>query len=205
MVTVYLATERAHARNQVIDVALRSHYDYPRVVICEAVGNASSCTATFCNSDSTYPLLSIIAPCASRDHQCFLQQANGKWALLKRIFVSRIYHLLSSSPPFSIRLPSFTPPPFDQGRLIILLRCEIDIFASRENVCQRFYRFYGFRETIIPFLSLSPLEEAALLSRVIHRVQTRSEKTNFGIARRIGECFAIACTIVQLSAIKFQL
>lgn len=35
MVTVYLATERAHARNQVIDVALRSHYDYPRVVICE--------------------------------------------------------------------------------------------------------------------------------------------------------------------------
>lgn len=165
MVTVYLATERASrsksSHRRCITIAL---WLPPRSNL-RAVGNASSCTATFCNSDSTYPLLSIIAPCASRDHQCFLQQANGKWALLKRILVSRSFnhlppflrpslHLYPS--PVRSRSPNY-PTPL-RNRYSSLL-----VFAQQPflQILRR------FRETIIPFLSFLSLEEEA--ESVIYR------------------------------------
>lgn len=115
--------------------------------------NASSCTATFCNSDCTYLLLSIIALCASRDHQCFLQQANSKWALLVPTFLRFSYlppsfFFLPPSNPPPIRLlrdPCFTP--FDQGRLIIVSLRNRCADTVETFVFERF-AYSEFRETI---------------------------------------------------------
>lgn len=195
MVTVYLATERASrsksSHRRCITIAL---WLSPRSNL-RAVGNASSCTATFCNSDSTYPLLSIIAPCASRDHQCFLQQANGKWALLKRILVSRSFnhlppflrpslHLYPS--PVRSRSPNY-PTPL-RNRYSSLL-----VFAQQPflQILRR------FRETIIPFLSFLSRRR-----RSRERYLSRARR-NFAYGIRNGErCFSIACTVVQLSGIR---
>lgn len=179
MVTVYLATERASrsksSHRRCITIAL---WLPPRSNL-RAVGNASSCTATFCNSDSTYPLLSIIAPCASRDHQCFLQQANGKWALLKRILVSRSFnhlppflrpslHLYPS--PVRSRSPNYPTPLRNRYSSLLVKTCLPN---------NRFYRFYAdsAKRSFLFFLfSLSKKKQRALFITSSPKFRVRDSK-----------------------------